>query len=94
MVGSRWVVSGISLAVTVGAGYAACALIFWIWPQIAANFMNGLFHGLDFRRLQVGPDLFSFGAFAYALVGITAWAFGMGALYGAVSQALRELPRE
>ena len=45
---------GTALAVTVGVGYTACALLFWAWPEAAANFMNALFHGLDFRKLQSG----------------------------------------
>ena len=88
MLSAKWFVSGVSLAVTVGAGYTACALVFWIWPESAVNFMNALFHGIDFRRLQAGPTLFDFGAFAYALAMFMGWAFLLGALYGAVSQAL------
>ena len=73
---------GIALAITVGIGYSACALVFWVWPEAAATFMNGLFHGLDFRRLQSGPALFSFGSFLYALVVMMVWAFVLGAIYG------------
>jgi hypothetical protein len=43
--------------------------------------MNGLFHGLDFRKLQSGPALFSFGSFLYALVVVMAWAFALGTIY-------------
>lgn len=73
--------TGIAVAVTVGIGYSACALIFWLWPEAAATFMNGLFHGLDFRKLQSGPALFSFGAFLYSLIGIMVWAFSLGMIY-------------
>ena len=44
--------------------------------------MNGLFHGLDFHRLQSGAALFSFGAFLYALAVMMVWAFALGAIYG------------
>jgi large-conductance mechanosensitive channel len=74
--------TGIVLAVTVGIGYSACAFVFWLWPEAAATFMNGLFHGLDFRKLQSGPVLFSFGSFLYALVAMMVWAFALGAIYG------------
>jgi hypothetical protein len=67
--------TGAALAATVAIGYAACTLVF----------MNTLFHGLDFRKLQSGPALFNFGSFVYALVGITIWAFGLGALFGWLS---------
>lgn len=74
--------SGTAFAVTVAVGYAACTAIFWIWPDAAVNFMNALFHGLDFRRLQAGPQLFSFGSFLYALMVTAAWAFILGTLFG------------
>ena len=74
--------AGIALALTVGIGYSSCALIFWLWPEAAATFMNGLFHGLDFRKLQSGPTLFSFGTFLYTLVMMLVWAFALGAIYG------------
>jgi large-conductance mechanosensitive channel len=77
--------SGVALAVTVAIGYAACSLVFWLWPEAAASFMNSLFHGLDFRKLQSGTALFSFGSFVYALAGITIWAFGLGAVFGWLS---------
>ena len=74
--------TGAALAATVAMGYAACTLVFWLWPEAAANFMNALFHGLDFRKLQSGAALFSFGSFAYALLILAVWAFGLGALFG------------
>ena len=74
--------SGIALAITVGIGYAACAVAFWQWPEAAMSFMNDLFHGLDFRKLQSGPVLFSFGSFLYALVVMMVWGLALGAMYG------------
>lgn len=80
--------TGAALAVTAGFGYALCTLVFWIWPDAAANFMNALFHGLDFRKLQAGPTLFSFGSFLYALVVMLVWAFALGALFAWVLDRL------
>ena len=74
--------TGAALATTAGVGYAACAVLFYLFPETAVNFMNALFHGLDFRKLQAGPVLFSFGSFLYALVVMMAWAFGLGAIFG------------
>jgi hypothetical protein len=74
--------TGLALAVTVATGYIACALVFWLWPEAAAAFMNALFHGLDFRKLQSGASLFTFHAFIYALLVIVAWAFVLGSLFG------------
>jgi hypothetical protein len=75
-------ITGAALSLTVGVGYALCTLVFWMWPEAAASFMNALFHGLDFRKLQGGPALFSFGSFLYALAVMMAWTFALGTIYG------------
>ena len=80
--------TGIAFAATVAIGYAACTVVFWAWPDAAANFMNALFHGLDFRKLQAGSALFSFGSFLYAEVVMTAWAFALGTLFGWIAAHL------
>ena len=82
MTNANAVRTGLVVALTVGIGYSSCALIFWLWPEAAVTFMNGLFHGLDFRKLQGGPSLFSFGAFLYALGVMMVWAFALGTIYG------------
>jgi hypothetical protein len=74
--------AGTALAATVALGYAACTLAFFLWPDIAANFMNALFHGLEFRKLQNGAALFDFGRFFYVLLVLAVWAFWLGALFG------------
>ena len=79
---SNAVKTGTAFAVTVGVGYAACTVIFWLWPDTSFGFMNGLFHGLDFRKLQSGPALFEFGSFAIALVVLVGWAFVLGTIFG------------
>lgn len=79
---------GSALAITVGIGYALCTIVFWLSPEAAANFMNALFHGLDFRSLKTGSS-FTFASFAYGFVVLVAWAFFMGAVFGWVSERLR-----
>lgn len=71
-----------AFAITVGVGYATCSLFFFLFPDTAMVFVNALFHGLDFRRVQAGGTPFSFGGFVYALVVMVAWAFILGALFG------------
>ena len=82
--------TGLAFAATVGIGYTLCTLVFWAWPEAAANFMNALFHGLDFRKLQGGPGLFNFGSFVYALLVMFVWAFGLGTLFAWVRGRLAE----
>jgi len=77
-----------ALAVTVGIGYALCTIAFWLFPEAAVNFMNALFHGLDFRPLA-STGAFTFGSFVYGLVVLVAWAFMLGAIFGVLSERLR-----
>lgn len=85
--------TGGAFAATVGVGYALCTLVFWIWPDASANFMNALFHGLDFRKLQAGNSLFSFGSFLYAEGVLVAWAFALGTLFGWLAERFSALER-
>jgi uncharacterized protein DUF5676 len=84
---------GTVFATTVGIGYAACTLVFWLLPDSAATFMNALFHGLDFRKLQAGSSLFSFGSFLYAEIVLVGWAFALGSLYGWLAERFNALER-
>jgi hypothetical protein len=77
--------AGTVLALTVAFAYAVCALVFWLWPDAALQFMNGLFHDLDFRKLREGAGQFAFASFAVSLAGIAVWAFLVGGVYGWLS---------
>jgi hypothetical protein len=77
---------GAAFAVTIAVGYALCTLVFWLWPDASATFMNALFHGLDFRKLQTGPSLFSFGSFGYAALILAGWAFMLGTILAWVAR--------
>ena len=81
--------TGVALAITTGVGYAACALVFRVWPDAGMQFMNALFHGLDFGKLARGPAPFEFSAFSYALVVTLVWAFALGALFGWLVERFR-----
>jgi large-conductance mechanosensitive channel len=85
----RAIPTGVALAIAVGIGYAACALAFRAAPDAAMTFMNALFHGLDFRRLQSGPAPFDFSSFSFALLVAVAWAFVLGAVFGGIVDRLR-----
>lgn len=85
---NKGISTGLALAATAGVGYAACALVFRLWPEAAAAFMNSLFHGLDFRKLQAGPALFDFGTFFFALAVLVVWAFALGFVCGWIAERL------
>ena len=80
--------TGGAFAVTVALGYTACALAFWAFPRAAASFMNALFHGLDFARLQTEPGGFNLGGFAGVLAVVTVWAFFLGAIFSFIHERL------
>jgi len=77
--------TGAALAVTVAIGYAICALIFVAFPDASVAFLNTLFHGLDFRRLQPAAGGFSLAGFGAVAVVMAAWAFVIGAIFAVVS---------
>ncbi|MGQ0525889.1 MAG: DUF5676 family membrane protein [Betaproteobacteria bacterium] len=75
---------GVALAVTVGVMYLVCAALWLTWTEGALDFLNALFHGLDFRRLQAPGKEMSLASFGLPLLVLTAWGFIAGALYAAV----------
>lgn len=74
--------SGAALALTIVVAYTACALIFVTYPNASVLFMNALFHGLDFQKLQVTPGAFSLVGFGIVVVVWGLVGFLIGVLYG------------
>jgi hypothetical protein len=72
--------TGAALGLTVAIAYTVCAVVFYLWPIISMQFLNGLFHGLDFSKLETGAA-WSFTAFACALTVMVIWGFLVGALF-------------
>lgn len=72
--------TGAALALTITVGYTACALVFGLWPELAAPFLKALFHGLDFSKLETGVP-WSWAGFASALLALVVWGFLVGALF-------------
>ena len=72
--------TGVTLAVTFAIAYTVCAVVYALAPERGIDFLNALFHGLDFRKLvTAGP--FTFLMFAYPLFVFVVWGFLIGALY-------------
>lgn len=81
---------GSAFAITVAIGYALCTGVFWLFPEASANFMNALFHGLDFTPLK-RDGTFTFASFVYGFVVLVVWAFFMGTVFARVAERLRGL---
>ena len=79
---------GMVLALTVGFNYVLCTIFWTIWTEPSIDFLNALFHGLDFRKLQSGAP-FSLGNSVFALVVFMAWIYAVGAIYALVRNRLQ-----
>ena len=79
--------TGFAAAVTVGLFYALCTLAWAVSPEAFLNFMNGLFHGIDFKGLvQAKP--FSIPGFLTALIVLSIWALLAGTFFAWLRQRL------
>ncbi len=72
--------TGAAFALTFVVGYSICTLLFFLWPGAAVEFLNALFHGLDFHKLEPAAP-WSFVAFICTVAIMVIWAFLMGALF-------------
>ena len=79
---------GAVIALTVGINYTLCTIVWVSFPGPSLDFLNALFHGLDFRKLQVGGP-FSPGSFLNALIVLMASTYVLGAIYALVRTWLK-----
>ena len=72
--------TGLALAITVGVFYALCTRVWAVAPGPFVEFMNHLFHGLDFTSLvQARP--FAWPGFFSVLLVLSGWALLAGAFF-------------
>lgn len=79
---------GAVVSITVIINYILCAIFWYAFSGPALDLINGLFHGMDFRRIYTATP-FSAGTFAYVLVVLAVWSYVVGAVYAAVRNWLR-----
>ena len=80
--------TGLALAVTVAIAYAACALTFLAFPGLATAFLESLFHGVQFARLQQEGQPFRFEELGLVTMALFAYAFLLGWLFAVVRNAM------
>jgi hypothetical protein len=73
--------------VTLAISYTVCAVAYALTPERGIDFLNALFHGLDFRKLGA-PMPFTFLMFVYPLVVFVVWGFAVGTLFAWLDNAL------
>lgn len=74
---------GIVLSLTASINYLLCAAIFFMFPQPSIDFLNTLFHGMDFRKIFGGTP-FSPVSFVYVLLVLAAWSYILGVIFAYV----------
>ncbi|MFZ5844707.1 MAG: DUF5676 family membrane protein [Pseudomonadota bacterium] len=72
--------TGVALAVTTAVSYTVCALLYVQWPQAGIRFLNALFHGLDFSRLETQVPM-TVATFLMPLLVLSLWGFLVGTLF-------------
>ena len=75
---------GSTLALTVAIMYSLCAGAWVIWHEGALDFLNALFHGLDFRRIQMTGSTLTLQMFFFPLVVMAVWGFVTGVFFAAI----------
>ncbi|KVR15165.1 hypothetical protein WK13_11150 [Burkholderia ubonensis] len=80
--------TGVALSATVVLFYALCTLVWIALPEPFMSFVNALFHGLDFRRLQTGASL-SWWSIIYPAFVFAVWFFAAGAFFAWLNNRLR-----
>lgn len=79
---------GAVLSVTVSINYVLCTVFVFAFPQLSIDFLNALFHGMDFRKIYAAAP-FSPGSFAYTLLVLAVWSYVIGAIYSLARNWLR-----
>lgn len=72
--------TGIALALTMAVSYIVCAVLYSLWPERGLDFLNALFHGLDFRKLETARA-FRLSIIVYPLTVLVVWGFVVGSLF-------------
>ena len=79
--------TGLALSATAALFYTLYTLVEVTWPNQFMGFMNGLFHGLDFRKLMT-TEPYTRPSFLSALVILAVWAFAAGAFFAWIHNVL------
>jgi len=78
---------GAVLSLTVLINYILCTIFWYAFTGTSIDFMNGLFHGIDFRKIYAATP-FSAGTFLYVLIVFALWSYVLGAVYAVIRNLL------
>lgn len=80
--------TGLALSLTMAVSYFVCAVLYGLWPEQGVDFLNALFHGLDFHKL-ITPVPFTFAIFLYPLAVLMVWGFLVGTVFAWLHNVLQ-----
>ena len=85
----RPLILGATLAITIAIMYILCTVAWSIWHEAMLDFLNALFHGLDFRKIQIPESAYSIKLFLLPLAVLTVWGFVSGVLLAGIYNLLK-----
>ena len=71
---------GALLSITAAVSYIVCAILWYSFTSLGMDFLNALFHGIDFRKIYSATP-FSFSSFLSVLAVLMVWAYLLGVIY-------------
>ena len=78
---------GVVVAITVVISYTLCTLFWFAFTEGSLDFVNAVFHGMDFRRIYTAAA-FSLGGYVAVLVVFAVWGYVTGVIYATVRNFL------
>ena len=79
---------GVVLSATIAVSYTICAIFWYSFSSLGLDFLNALFHGIDFRKIySVAP--FAFTSFLSVLAVLVVWAYALGVIYALLRNWLK-----
>ncbi|MBP0630708.1 MULTISPECIES: DUF5676 family membrane protein [unclassified Cupriavidus] len=72
--------TGVTLSATILLFYTLCTVVWLVFPEPFMDFVNALFHGLEFRRLRTGEPL-SWWSIVYPGFLFAIWFFAAGSFF-------------
>ena len=78
---------GAVISLTVVIGYVLCTLFWFAFTESSLDFLNTLFHGMDFRRIYARTE-FTLGGYLGVLVVFVVWGYVMGAVFATLRNLL------
>lgn len=78
---------GMVIAITAVISYTLCTLFWFALTEQSLDFLNTLFHGMDFRNIYAAAE-FSLAGYLGVVAVFTVWGYVIGVVYATVRNLL------